>query len=176
MIFDVQVLCQTPKTTVFRVTDLLRFLEASGQAHLIPAEYQQWARNCDEYIIMGSGIESGIVQMIPWVEIRCAPIINYPFGDAYTLSTYEQFRDNLMDGRPYTEYKEACKMVVLSAKKIAGQKAEDIEFVQHLVNLVLKPGLWFWGIKVSGGDTEIWEGCEELLGDGIAAKLSQVSV
>ncbi|OAL45884.1 hypothetical protein IQ07DRAFT_648051 [Pyrenochaeta sp. DS3sAY3a] len=41
VIFDLQALRQTPETTVFHVTDVLRFLETSGQTHLIQTEYQQ---------------------------------------------------------------------------------------------------------------------------------------
>jgi hypothetical protein len=85
VIFDLQALRQTPETTVFHVRDVLRFLETSKQMHLIPKEYQQWARNCDEYIIMGRGIEKGIVQITPWSELRWMPIIDDTFCDAYTL-------------------------------------------------------------------------------------------
>jgi hypothetical protein len=176
VIFDLQALRLTPETTVFRITDVLRFLETSKQTHLIPTEYQQWARNCDEYIIMGRGIEKGIVQITPWSELRWTPIINYTFCHAYTLSSYERFRNNHMAGISQTEYGQACEMIVSSARMMAGQKAKDIEFVQHLVHLILKPGLWFWGIQVSGDDARILKGCEELLGDGLAAQMSQTSV
>jgi hypothetical protein len=155
---------------------VLRFLEASKQTHLIPREYQKWARNCNEYVIMGRGIEKGIVQIVPWAERQWTPIINDPFWTAYTLSSYERFRNEIMDERSHTEYGQACEMVVSSARIMARQKAEDKEFVQHLVKLILKPGLWFWGIKVSGGDAEMVKGCEELLGDGLAASMSRVSL
>jgi hypothetical protein len=176
VIFDLQALRQTPETTVFHVTNVLKFLETSKQTHLIPTEYQQWARNCDEYIIMGRGIEKGIVQITPWSELKWTPIINESFRITYTLSWYERFRDDRMVGTPQTEYGQACEMVVSTARRMAGQKAEDMEFVQHLVHLILKPGLWFWGIQVSGDDAEIVKGCEELLGDGLAARMSQISV
>jgi hypothetical protein len=176
VIFDLQALRQTPEMTVFRVTDVLQFLETSKQMHLIPTEYQQWARNCDEYIIMGRGIEKGIVQITPWSELRWTPIINYTFRRAYTLSSYERFRDERMGEILQTECGRACEMVVSTARIMAGQKAEDIEFVQHLVHLILRPGLWFWGIRVSEDDAEIVTGCDELLGDGLAARMSQISV
>lgn len=176
VIFDLHALRRTLGTNVFHVTDVLRSLETSKQTHLIPAEYQQWARNCDEYIIMGSEIEEGIVQIIPWADLRWTSIINDPFCNTYTLSTYERFRDERMGGRPQTEYGQACKLVVTTATTMAGKNAENIEFVQHLVKLILKPGLWFWGIKVCGGDAEMVGGCEELLEDGLATIMSQVSV
>jgi len=176
VIFDLQALRQTPETTVFRVTDVLRFLETSKQTHLIPTKYQQWARNCDEYIIMSRAIEKGIVQITPWSKLRWAPIINHTFCRAYTLSLYEEFRNEHMDGISQKKCREACEMVVSSARTMAGEKAKDIEFVQHLVHLILKPGLWFWGIQVSGDDAEIVKGCDELLGDGLAARMSQISV
>ncbi|CAN9407359.1 unnamed protein product [Alternaria alternata] len=176
VIFDLQALRQTPETTVFRVTDVLRFLETSKQTHLIPTEYQQWARNCDEYVIMGRGIEKGIVQITPWSELRWTPIINDTFCRAYTLSLYERFQHERMGGILRTECRQACEMVVSTARIMAGQKTEDIEFFQHLVHLILKPGLRFWGIQVSEDDAEIVKECDELLGDGLAARMSQISV
>ena len=176
VIFDLQALRQTPETTVFRVMDVLRFLETSKQTHLIPTEYQQWARNCDEYVIMGRGIEKGIVQITSWSELRWTPIINDTFCRAYTLSLYERFQHERMGGIIQTECGQACEMVVSTARIMAGQKTEDIEFVQHLVHLILKPGLRFWGIQVSEDDAEIVKECDELLGDGLAARMSQISV
>ncbi|KAJ4985108.1 hypothetical protein SVAN01_09411 [Stagonosporopsis vannaccii] len=175
VIFDLQTLRQTPDTTVFHVTEVVRFLETSKQTHLIPEEYQQWARNCDEYIIMGSEIERGIVQITPWSELRWTPIINDTFRHAYTLSSYEKFRNDGLGKIPQTEYRKACKMVVLTARKMAGQKADDMEFVQHLIHLILKPRLWFWGIQVSEDDAEIAKGCKSLLEAGLAARRSRVS-
>ena len=176
VIFDLQALRQTPETTVFRVMDVLRFLETSKQTHLISTEYQQWARNCDEYVIMGRGIEKGIVQITPWSELRWTPIINDTFCRAYTLSLYERFQHERMGEIIQTECGQACEMVASTARIMAGQKTEDIEFVQHIVHLILKPGLWFWGIQVSEDDAEIVKECDELLGDGLAARMSQISV
>ncbi|USP82001.1 hypothetical protein yc1106_09275 [Curvularia clavata] len=176
VIFDLQALCQTPETTVFHVADVLQFLETSGQTYLIPPNYQQWARNCDEYIIMGSGIEKGIVQITPWSELQCTPIINDSFRCAYTLFWYTRFRDERMDERSQIEYGQACEMVVSTARKMAGQKAKDMEFVQHLVRLILEPRLWFWGIQVSEDEAKILRGCEDLLRDELVARMSQLSV
>jgi hypothetical protein len=94
------------------------------QTYLIPAEYQQWARNCDEYIFMGREVEKGVVQIIHWADLRWRSSINDPFCDTYTLSTYELFQDDRMSGRPQKEYGQACEMVVSSARILAGQKAD----------------------------------------------------
>lgn len=67
-------------------------------------------------------------------------------------------------------------MVMLTAKRTAREKVGDVESVQHLVNLILKPGLWFGGIKFSGGDAGMEEEREELLEDGLAARMSQISM
>jgi hypothetical protein len=174
--FDLQALRKTPDTTVFRVTDVLQFLETSGQTYLIPQKYRQWARNCDEYIIMGNSVEEGIVQVVPWPELRWMSIINEPFCSAYTLSTYEQFRDGRMDGRSETECGEVCQAVVKSAKAIAGGELADAELVGHLVRLILKAGVWFWGIKTWSSDAEIEARCKYLLDDELVAKMSGVSL
>jgi hypothetical protein len=123
---------------------------------------------------MGGGLEKGVVQVIPWPELRCMAIINDAFCDAYTLSLYERFRDDRMGGCSETEYGEACEMVVRAAKTIAGQKAGDVEFVRGIVDLILQAGLWFWGIKTSSSETEIRIACEEISGDGLVTGMSQV--
>jgi len=176
VIFDLRAIRKTPDTTVFRVTDVLQFLETSGQTNLIPRDYQQWARNCDEHIIMGEGIEKSIVHTVPWPELRWMSIINEPFCSAYTLSTYERFRDGRMDGRSETAYEEACQLVVNSAKAIAGGEVADAETVEHFVHLILEPGVWFWGIKTRSSDAEIEAGCKVLLDDELVAKMSEVSL
>jgi hypothetical protein len=67
-------------------------------------------------------------------------IINEPFCSAYTPSTYERFRDERMDGRSETEYKEACRLVVTLAEAIAGGELADAEAVEHFLHLILEPG------------------------------------
>jgi hypothetical protein len=69
------------------------------------------------------------------------PIILDPFCIAFTLSVYRQQRDDRKNSRCKTEYGEACKMVVRSAKTIAGEKAIHIEFLKKIVELVLEPRL-----------------------------------
>ena len=71
------------------------------------------------------------------------PIINQHFCNAYTLKLYEQFRDNAVDRRTETGFKQVCDMIVESAQAIAGHKANDTVLVQLLVELILKPGTWF---------------------------------
>jgi hypothetical protein len=176
LIFDLQTLSEMPNVTVFRVSDALSFLESSGQASLIQPTYQQWARNCDEYIIMGRGIENAILQVIPWSELWELPIINRTFCSAYTLHTYERFRNEDIDTYGQIEYEDVCRMVVESAKGVAGQKANDVELVQHLVKLILKPGVWFWGIKTSSTDANIRDGCKAILDNELVIRMSQVSV
>jgi hypothetical protein len=94
---------------------------------------------------MGNGIEKGIVQIISWPELRSMLIVLDPFCIAITLSIYGQWRDDRMNSRCETEYGEACEMVVRSAKTIAGEEAIDMEFVKKIIELILEPGLWFWG-------------------------------
>ncbi|KAF3004329.1 hypothetical protein E8E13_009420 [Curvularia kusanoi] len=176
VIFDLQALRRAPQTHVFRVEDVLRFLETSNQTNLILADYQDWARACDEYLIMGRGIEKGIVQITPSWKVLSTPIIVGEFHRSFTLGLYKKFLKGRVGGIPQTNYEQACKDVVLTAKVMAGQKSKDIEFVQHLVSLILKPELSFWGIRVSRGDAEIAKGCEGLLEDGLVAQMSQISI
>jgi hypothetical protein len=176
VIFDLQALSKTPNVTVFRVADVLDFLQTSGKSSLIAEEHQRWARNCDEYVIMGRGVEKAVVQIVPWSELRVTPIINQHFRNAYTLKQYERFRDNAVDRRIETGFEQVCQMVVESAKAVAGHKASDAALVQLLVRLILKPGTWFWGINTTSGQEEIRDGCKKIIEDELVVKMSQVSV
>jgi hypothetical protein len=176
VIFDLQALSKTPNVTVFRVADVLDFLQTSGKSSLIPDEYQRWARNCDEYVIMGRGVEKAVVQIVPWSEIRVTPIINQHFCNAYTLKLYERFRDSAVDRRIETGFEQVCQMVVELAKTVAGHEASDAALVQLLVKLILKPGIWFWGINTTSGQEEIRCGCKAIIENELVVKMSQVSV
>lgn len=176
VIFDLQALSETPNVTVFRVADVLDFLQTSGKSSLIPEGHQRWARNCDEYVIMGRGVENAVVQIVPWIELRWIPIINQHFRSAYTLKYYEQFRDEAVDRRIEMGLEQVCKMVVESAKAVAGHKASDAALVQLLVKLILKPGTWFWGINTSSGQEEIRDGCKTIIENELVVKMSQMSV
>jgi hypothetical protein len=176
VIFDLQTLSETPNVTVFRVADVLDFLQTSGKSSLILEDHQRWARNCDEYVIMGRGVEKAVVQIVPWSELRVAPIINQHFCNAYTLKLYERFRDNAADGRIEAGFEQVCKMVVESAKAVAGHKASDAVLVKLLVRLILKPGTWFWGINTSSGQEEIRDGCKTIIENELVVKMGQISV
>lgn len=176
VIFDLQALSKTLNVTVFRVADVLNFLQTSGKSSLIPEEYQRWARNCDEYVIMGRGVEKAVVQIVPWSELRVTPIINQHFRNAYTLKQYERFRDSAVDRRIETGFEQVCDMIVESAQAIAGHKANDTVLVQLLVKLILKPGTWFWGINTSTGYKDIRDGCKAVIENELLVKMSQVSV
>jgi hypothetical protein len=176
VIFDLQALSKAPNVTVFRVADVLDFLQTSGKSSLILGEHQRWARNCDEYIVMGQGFEHAVVQVVPWSELRWIPILNQQFRSAYTLKYYEQIRDNAVDRRIEIGLEQVCKKVVESAKAMAGHKANDAALVHLLVRLILKPGAWFWGIHTSSGHEGLRDGCRMIVENDLVVKMSQVSV
>lgn len=174
VVFDFQAVDAAPDINVFRASDVLDYLDKSGKSDLIPQRYQQWARNCDEYILMGRGVEKAVVQVVPWSELRWIPIINDQFRKAYTLKTYEHFRDNAVDRQVETELGQVCKTVVGSAISIAGRKADDVELVQLMVELITAPGMWFWGIRTTISDADIRNGCDAILQDRLAVKMGQL--
>lgn len=161
---------------MFRVADVLDFLQTSGKSSLILEEHQRWAGNCDEYVIMGRGIEHAVVQIVPWSKLRGIPILNEHFYRANTLKYYERFRDEAVDRRIAIGLEQVCQMVVESAKAIAGHKANDAALVQLLVRLILKPGAWFWGINTSSGHEEIRNGCKTFIENELVVKMSHLSV
>jgi hypothetical protein len=63
-IFDVKKLRQTSGTTIFHVSDVLRFLASEGRNSLIEQGLQEWARNCDEYISVGRIPDDGLVRWV----------------------------------------------------------------------------------------------------------------
>jgi hypothetical protein len=65
VVYGFQALNAAPDINVFRVSDVLDYLDKSGKSDLIPQQYQQWARNCDEYILMERGVEKAVVQVVP---------------------------------------------------------------------------------------------------------------
>jgi hypothetical protein len=71
---------------------------------------------------------------------------------------YEQFRDERMDGLSETEYEEACRLAVNSAKAIAGGELADAEAVEHFLHLILEPR------------------CKALLDNELVTKMSEVSL
>jgi hypothetical protein len=123
---------------------------------------------------MGRDVEKAVVQVVPWSELRWIPIINDQFRKAYTLKTYEHFRDNTVDRQAETELGQVCKAVVESAISIAGRKADDVELVQLMVQLIMKSGMWFWGICTTISDADIRNGCDAILQDRLAVKMGQL--
>lgn len=176
VVFDLETLSRTPNVSVLRMSDVLRFLKSGSEPRLIPQNYQQWARNCDEYVIIGQGVQSAIIQFVPWSEIRWMPIINHLFRSTYTLGSYQRFKAEGINKCAETRHKEVCKMVVDSAKEIAGQKASEAELVLELVRLILKPGIWFWGIKTRSTEVEIMVECEAILEDELAVRMGDISL
>ncbi|ORY10314.1 hypothetical protein BCR34DRAFT_566954 [Clohesyomyces aquaticus] len=176
-IYDLQALSNLSDSGVYRMSDVFQFLENQNRAHQIDAELRKWAENCDEYITIGTGIHDGFVRSIPWQDLRKLPIVSATFCRAYTLGIYRQWRD---ETRKYLENvgkDEVCLRVLTSAKTIAGTDQENYERVGEILRLILKPGIWFWGIKTDLVEDEVLNGCESLLKDDlIQSLLSQVSI
>ncbi|KAF1973263.1 hypothetical protein BU23DRAFT_598989 [Bimuria novae-zelandiae CBS 107.79] len=165
VVFDVRRLRQIQGVALFRISDVIRFLESENQVHMISAQLRDWARNCDEYVTMGRAVKDAVVRVIPWSELQSIPIINDPFIRAYTLGRYRQWRDEreyrLHDGE------EVGKIVVRSANVLAGHDAPNTWMAQHMVELILKPGVSFWGINTNASGTDVsnqgrWKEAEEL--------------
>lgn len=65
VVYDLEAIINTPGVAVFRVVDILEYLETQNTSNFIDSEGQQWARNCDEYIIVGARYYDGFVRSIP---------------------------------------------------------------------------------------------------------------
>lgn len=144
-IFDTEKLRQTSGLTVFRVSSILDFLHHQGKGRLIPQKLQQWARNCDEYVLMGRVNSNELVRWIPWIELSASGFLASSFHSAYTLAKYCEWRDAEYSERDYDSAEEVCRSVVEFGKIIAGPSAG---LLLPIIELILRPGLRFWDWKV----------------------------
>lgn len=79
-----------------------------------------------------------------------------------------------MDRRVKTELGQVCKTVVESAISIAGRKADEVELVQLMVQLIMAPGMSFWEICTTTRYADIRNGCDAILQDRLAVKMGQL--
>ena len=145
VIFDLQKLCRIPDVRVFRVS-IIHFIQTSDNSDTITSEHEEWAKNCDEYVIIGQGIEGGIVQAIPWSRLEMMPIINQQtktFTRTYTLGIYRQWKDEALARCQETNREEVCAKVIESAKLLAMPGSKDVVKVQLMIEHIIKPGIEF---------------------------------
>ena len=176
IIYDLQALRNVSDVAVFRISDVLRFLERQNKRHNIDAELKRWAENCDEYIAVGKDFHDAHVRSLPWKDLCNMPIISATFSRAYTLGIYCQWRDETRGQYGIIEKGDACLQLLTSAKTIAGAGQQDVGRVREILRLILLPGIWFWGIETDVPVDEVFEECNALLEDDLTYKLSQVSV
>lgn len=86
VVFDIKRLRVISGVTLFRISNIIRFLEFENRMDIIDAQWPSWARNCDEYVTMGSAVKDAVVRMIPWFDLPSIPIVINQFVKAYTLA------------------------------------------------------------------------------------------
>jgi hypothetical protein len=174
VVFNFKTLRETQGVALFRISDVIRFLESANQSHLVSSPLQKWARNCDEYVTMGSAIRNAIVQTIPWSNLWSMPIINDEFTRAYTLGIYRQWRDErdhiLHNGE------DVGRKIVKSAKVLAGDGISSSEIAHKMVQLIVKPGVSFWGINTEVCKKDILDICEDIFQREMMESMSQTSL
>lgn len=176
-VFDLQKLKKTPGMVIFHISDVLQFLEKRNKAHIIDAELQQWARNCDKYVTVGPLTNHGLVRSIPWEDLCRMPILSDTFFSAYTLDIYCKWRAERKGFHDNVERDEVCLRVLESARIVAGRDHRDFERVAEMVVPILGPGIDFWGIETDTSDSDVGIRCTELLEeDWVRQKLQDLSV
>jgi hypothetical protein len=182
VVFDLQRLSEAPGLTVIKVSDIFDFNRNRPYSNLIEGQYQIWASNCNEYLLMGSGIKSGIIQLIPWTRLESMPIIHPWFLTWYTLKLYCDRVNQKARTLPITEQEKACQMVVESGKILAGERSVDMKYSRHIVQLILKPTVGFWAIRTENRDEDLGTRCEMIIQEEkreeneIVEGLGQISV
>jgi uncharacterized membrane protein YheB (UPF0754 family) len=174
VIFDIRRMREMQHVAIFRISDVVRYLESQNQMQLIHSQLREWAENCDEYVTMGRAVENAVVRVISWHDLRLMPIINTQFITAYTLAVYRQWRDE----REYTlrDREEAGRILVRSVKVLAGHDARNDWMVQPMLKLILKPGVFFWGINTNASRADVMHACEAILEQELVEQLSQTSL
>lgn len=164
--------------TVIKVSDVLDFVRNSPYSNSIDRQYRIWASNCHEYLLMGRGIPSGVVQLIPWSRLESMPIIHPWFTTWYTLKLYCDCVQEKTYTLPVREHEEACQMVVESSKILTGERSSEMKYVRQVVQLILGPTVGFWAIRLNDVNEDLSSRCEKIIdaGTGLAERLSQVSV
>ncbi|KAH0566167.1 hypothetical protein GP486_000435 [Trichoglossum hirsutum] len=172
-VFDVGRLRQTPDLTVFRIADILQFLEGRGKGELIPQDVQGWARNCDEYMSMGKVHGGGLLRWVPWTELYGSGFLSSRFLRAYTLGKYRQWKDEVYDAAGCIEAEDVCRSVVEFGKILAGSQ---VSILLPLVELILKPGFQFWELKANAEEEVVKARVYELVDEAMIGDISRLKI
>lgn len=170
-IFDVKKLRQTSDRTIFRVSDVLDFLASRGKGQLIARNLQKWARNCDEYVSMGRIPDDGLVRWVAWEELSTSPTPLFAdcFVTAYTLAKYREWRVIQQ-----VELEDICQRIVEFGKVLAGLR--DDHLLLPLTELILRPGILFWGFETNSSEDIVKAKIRALVGEAALLKLSRLSI
>ncbi|OBT40524.1 hypothetical protein VE00_09006 [Pseudogymnoascus sp. WSF 3629] len=174
VIFDVKKLRQNSGTTIFRVSDVLKFLEGEGKDSLIEQDLQEWARNCDEYVSVGRIPDDGLVRWIVWTELYQSLPNPLPFkkcfARAYTLGKYREWMQQIPE--EHIELEDICQRIVQFGKVLTGQQ-DDLLF--PLIELVLKPGMQFWGLTTESSE-DVAANIRELIDETALQKIDGLTL
>ena len=173
-IFDVKKLRQNSGTTIFRVSDVLKFLVGEGKDSHIEQDLQKWARNCDEYVSVGKIPDDGLVSWVVWPELYLSLPNPLPskkcFRRAYTLGKYREWMRDIQE--EHIELEDICQRIVKFGKVLTGQR-DDLLF--PLIELVLKPGMQFWGFTTESPE-DVAAKMRELVDETALQKLYGLSL
>ncbi|KAF2477137.1 uncharacterized protein BDR25DRAFT_339154 [Lindgomyces ingoldianus] len=172
-VFDARRLRQTPDLTIFRVSNILQFLKGRGKGELIPRGIQEWAQNCDEYVLMGKVHRGGLLRWVPWTELYGSGFLSSRFLRAYTLGKYRQWRDEVYDAAGCVEAEDVCRKVVEFGKMLAGRKVSNL---LPLVELILKPGFQFWELKANASEEVVKARVYELVDESMLGEFFRLKI
>ncbi|KAL5411206.1 hypothetical protein PMIN04_010328 [Paraphaeosphaeria minitans] len=174
-VFELKRLQKASGFEIFRISDVAQYLEKRHKAHSTDA-LLQWTRNCDAYVTVGPLPADQRIKSIPWKDLWRMPLLTDTFYRAYTLDIYRQWGAEASNRHGNVENDEVCSWVLESAKTIAGRQREDVKRVAETVELLLEPGLYFWGIDTDTTHRDVRMGCAALLEeDLVLQKLTGLS-
>jgi hypothetical protein len=153
-VLDVEKLRKSTDVSLFRISDILKYVLERGLSQHIRPQIQEWTQNCDEYVTMGDPLRSGLIRWVPWSELSRRSLIAPVYLRAYTLAKYREWlviRNS--------DLHDLCDEVTDMAMLLGG---ENLKNVLLMVHLILKPGESFWGRRTLASQTTMHVHCSTL--------------
>jgi hypothetical protein len=121
---------------------------------------------------LGKIPDDGLVRWVVWVELYTSParILSNRFVKAYNLGIYREWIQEIQE---YVELENICQRIVEFGNVLAGPQ-DDLLF--PLIELILRPGILFWGFETESSDDIINAKICALADETALQKFSRLSI
>jgi hypothetical protein len=114
--------------------------------------------------------DDGLVRWVTWEELSSPSVTIFPdcFLRAYTLAIYRKWVEE-----QYIELEDVCNRIVKFGKALAGPQGD---LLSPLIQLILKPGIQFWGFRTASAKDAIEARIRVIIDDMALEQLSRLSI